>query len=224
MPFRIIVTIFLFALCFACTQPDSLSRTGEAHLVESSNFDDYCHELIRHLEAANEMVSRLERFRWAEFTDLVVVLPPPDVCAAKASYLAEKDSVGHNLNWLPFTQQLSFSHVAKNFAVSCGNCLSLAYQVCSTGACSSLVERQELCYRLNSALTGAYHLVLTQKSVVENQVIPEIEQQFNRSDEKTKAKYLGKFRLKCSDYFTLLDGLLYHLEQSQEIASRFKGS
>jgi hypothetical protein len=221
-----IFAFFLVTMLYtSCARPAILPGTtdNEGHVVDVSGLDNCCQDLIQHLKRAKDITSELSKFEWTEFAGVGVVLPPPGICATGVTYLAEKNSVPDGLRWVPLTQQLSFVPTAKNFAVSYNNYLSLAQRVCSAGAELSLAERHELCDQLESALVSANYLVSGHKNVVAYQVVPEIEAQFSRSDERIREKYLGRFKTKCGDYFALLDSLLYYTGQAQQVASILSG-
>lgn len=218
-----IFVFFLVTMLYtSCARPAIFSGTtdNKDHVVDVFGFDNCCQEVIQHLKKAKDIISELSKFEWTEFAGVGVVLPPPGICATGVTYLAEKNSVPDDLRWVPLTQQLSFIPTAKNFAVSYDNYLSLAQQVCSANVELSLAERHELCYRLESALVSANYLVSGHKNVVTYQIIPEIEAQFSRSDERIREKYLSRFKTKCNGYFALLDSLLYHTGQAQQAVLR----
>ncbi len=223
---RFTFVFFLVAMLYtSCARPAIFPGTtdNKGRAVDVSGLDNCCQDLIQHLKRAKDITCELSKFEWTEFASVGVVLPPPGICATGVTYLAEKNSVPDGLRWVPLTQQLSFIHTAKNFAVSYNNYLSLAKRVCSAGGEISLAERRELCYQLESALVSANYLVSGHKDVVAYQVVPEIEAQFSRSDERIREKYLSRFKTKCSDYFALLDSLLYYTGQAQQVASILNG-
>lgn len=219
------VLVFLSVLLLTgCIRPATFfDGTDSVNCLSGANPDFACKEVLQQLELAKQAVSQIRNFAWAEFATIGVVLPPPGVCATGMTYLAEKGSVPNGLGWVPLTEKLSFHATADNFVVVCGNCVSLAGKVCSSGERLSPDEKRELWCQLESALTGAMYLVSTHKNIVAHQVVPETESQFGRSGDDIRKKYGDKFKARCGQYFALLDTLLYHLGRAREAASIMNG-
>lgn len=224
MLLRSIFALLVVVSSIACTRTTIFSQAAsgvDQHGEAGSSAS--CDDILQHLREAKQIISELSRFKWTELAAVGVVLPPPRVCATGTTYLAERNSVPEGLGWMPLTEKLSFFATAENFAVACNNSLSLAKRMCSSGTKLSLTERQELFNQLSSSLIGAAYLVLSHKSVVLYQVIPEIESEFKRSNEAIKQKYGGRFKTRCDEYLALLDSLQYHIEMAKQLISTLSG-
>ena len=133
--------------------------------------------------------------------------------------------------WVPLVERLPSPQTAKLYSIQCANCLKLADEICSHSAYNepqthmpeteniTLIQWQELCGQLQSALTGAEYLAFRDKTIAAEYTFPQLLAYFTDSDEKIKQKYFNKFMAKSDKYIQLQAELINNIQQAEQLSS-----
>jgi hypothetical protein len=210
----------ILTLLPACNQP--ISRQG-------NEFIDTCDRIQKNIRQAQSIASKLENFKWDEFSEIGILCPPQGICPVGNLPIVEKASIDKNLadRVVDLASQLPNPKTAETYSVQCASCLSLAKEVCSNSPYSespgSVSENitpqwQQLCSQLQSALQGAEYLASRDKTIAADYTFPKLFAYFTASDEKVKKKYLEEFTARSDEYIKLHDDLIRNMQEAEQAA------
>lgn len=215
-------TAFALILTFSpgCNQP--ASRQG-------NEFFDNCDRMQKNIEQAQSIASKLENFKWDEFSQIGILCPPQGICPVGNLPIVEKASVDESLvdRVVDLASQLPNPKTAETYSVQCSNCLSLARELCSNSPYSVIpadgsenvtTQWQKSCSQLQSALQGAEYLASRDKTIAADYTFPKLFAYFTASDEKVKQKYLEKFTARSDEYIKLHDDLIRNMQEAEQTA------
>jgi hypothetical protein len=208
----------ILTLLPACNQP--ISRQG-------NEFIDTCDRIQKNIRQAQSIASKLENFKWDEFSEIGILCPPQGICPVGNLPIVERSSVDKNLldRVVDLASQLPNPSTAETYSVQCANCLSLAKKICSSGPYNKIpasgsenatAQWQQSCGQLLSALQGAEYLASRDKTIAADYTFPKLLAYFTASDEKVKHKYLQKFTARSDEYLKLHDDFISNLQEAEQ--------
>jgi hypothetical protein len=211
---------FALILTFSpgCNQP--ANRQG-------NEFFDTCGQMQNNIKQAQSIASKLENFKWDEFSAIGILCPPQGVCPVGNLPIVEKASIDKNLTdrVVDLASQLPNPKTAETYSVQFANCLSLARELCSNSPYSAIpadgsenvtAQWQQSCSELQSALQGAEYLASRDKGIATDYTFPKLLAYFTVSDEKVKQKYLEKFTARSDEYIKLQDDLIQNMQEAEQ--------
>lgn len=221
--FPITALIFILLSLMACSQQNGRPEP---------QFLEPCDKIQYHIKQAQAIAANLENFNWNEFSNIGILFPPKGICPVGSLPIVERGSVSKEFmeRWGPVVEQLPSPQTAKIYSIQLASCLKLVSETCSHSPyneaqmtkqeAEKLTENQwqELCSQLQSALTGAEHLVSRDKNIAADYTLPRLLAYFTDSDEKIKQKYLKEFVAKSDNYIQLHDELIHNIQQTEQAA------
>ncbi len=196
--------------------PGSLNRIEERKPADPYN------AMKGYIKEARGITLQLNDFTWNEFGAIGLEAPPSEVCKLGERVTAKGSSdESSGFKWIPLPEMLPRPESAGPLVLYCDMCLKMAEQIRLERPSdnSNAPQWLELCSQLQSTLKGAGHLATNYKNTNEY-VLTNIENSINNSDPTIKQKYLEKFKNKSAKYLSLLDDLIYNLQQAEQMLSQ----
>ncbi|MBM3183622.1 MAG: J domain-containing protein, partial [Chloroflexi bacterium] len=220
--------MLLLGSLMACTQPASRPASEDQFLRKHGEMKVY-------IGKARTAVVNLESFSWGELSDIGIESPPSGLCVLGACVITKGKAVNDDTNmWTPLVDMMPRAESAKPLKIYCDKCLEMAVKIRTqrpntdnvTPAAAAenpeVAQWQEQCHQLESTLMGAETLALKYVHTAE-ETFKELNESFEKSDDKVRRQYQPKLQSKSNEYKDLLDEVIRNLQYARSNLAQIAG-
>jgi len=192
-------------------------------------------EMKVYIGKARLAATELENFTWIEFNEIGIESPPAGLCALGACVIKKEAAVsGSGNKWTPLVDMLPRAESAKPLKIYCDQCLEMSTEIRTqkptsdniTPAASAddpeVAQWQTKCRQLESTLRGAETLATNYARATEG-TFKELNESFEKSDEKVKKQYQHKLQSRAREYIGLLDEMIRNLQYARSNLAEIAG-
>jgi hypothetical protein len=194
------------------------------------------HEQMKeYIEAARVITVQLETFSWGELNDIGIESPPAGLCVLGACVIKKEAAASDSGNtWTSLVDMLPRAESATPLKIYCDKCLEMSVKVRTQKPASDnvspaaaetdpdIAQWQDQCHQLESTLSAAENLAWKYATTSES-TFKELEESFEKSDDRVKKQYLPKFRNIYTEYANLLDEIIRNLQYARSNLAEIAG-
>jgi hypothetical protein len=184
---------------------------------------------------ASTAVVELESFSWGELGDIGIESPPAGLCVLGACVIKKEAEVSDTGNkWTPLVDMMPRAESAKPLKIYCDKCLEMSVKIRTQRPASDNVtpaaaaenpevaQWQDQCHQLEATLQGAETLARNYANTAE-ETFKELNESFDKSDDKVKSQYQHKLQAKSKEYTGLLDEIIRNLQYARSNLAEMAG-
>jgi hypothetical protein len=184
---------------------------------------------------ASTAVVELESFSWGELGDIGIESPPAGLCVLGACVIKKEAEVSDTGNkWTPLVDMMPRAESAKPLKIYCDKCLEMSVKIRTQRPASDNVtpaaaaenpevaQWQDQCHQLEATLQGAETLARNYANTAE-ETFKELNESFDKSDDKVKSQYQHKLQVKSKEYTGLLDEIIRNLQYARSNLAEMAG-
>lgn len=225
----VILAVLIMSSLAACTQP--VSKSGH----KGNEFIQLHEEMKDYIGKARAEAVKLEKFSWGEVDDIGIESPPAGLCVLGAAIIKKESAINDNTNvWTPISDFLPRAESARPLQIYSDKCLEMSVKVRTQKPTSDnispaaietdpdVAQWQDQCHQLESTLSAAEHLAWKYATTAEH-TFKDMEESFEKSDDRVRRQYLPKFRNKYTEYADLLDEMIRNLQYARSSLAEIAG-
>jgi len=228
LPVAILAAVIMSSLV-ACSQP--VSKSG----YKGNEFIGLHEEMKEYIETARATIVQLETFSWDELEDIGIESPPAGLCILGACVIKKEAAVSDSGNmWTPLIDMLPRAESSTPLKIYCDKCLEMSVKIRTQKPASDnltpaaaetdpdIAQWQDQCHQLEDTLSAAENLAWKYATTAES-TFKDLEESFEKSDDRVRKQYLPKFRNKCAEYADSLDWIIRNLQYARSNLAEIAG-
>jgi len=228
LPVVILAGLMMSSLA-ACTQP--VSKSGS----KGNEFIQLHEEMKDYIGKARAEAVKLENFSWGKVGDIGIESPPAGLCVLGAAVIKKEADINDNTNvWTPISDFLPRAESAKPLQIYADKCLEMSVEVRTQKPTSDnispaaietdpdVAQWQDQCRQLESTLNAAEHLAWKYATTAEH-TFDDMEESFEKSDDRVRRQYLSKFQDKYTEYESILNEMIRYLQYARTSLAEIAG-